>query len=342
MEFKNIEELIEYMDNEFIPSHIKRKLNSTPYSSSTLDMYYIEYSDIYELYLDDELLEYVINYIKILGIDIDNSLDENITLNNRKYYYTDKRVEEVNKMFISLRNAKENSEYYRIRNDIFYLYLDYVEYVLDRVIHLYDVPKEDLKNDIFLALLEAIEQFDDVKLFSTYLNNYVKRYLSKKYSTLGAYILDIESTEYSKECLNNNYYLNKSNSYKAFTKENHRIPQDIHDLDLIDEENTLEEFFDKINYGLLCDYIVNLKRDKYYHDDVFERDKMYFMLYYGIGYDRRYTVIEIGQIVGRLQNVVSARIRHFTEKLIERLKRESYVNGKRYSLLRRNYMIQKR
>ena len=318
---KKIEEQIvlkKYLDEEFIPRNLKRKV-CTDGSSDTLEYYYIDSKKIDELEIYDK--EEIIKYIQSKGIEIElEYIDEysNIKKPNKRKYKS-LNVKYLSNLFDKMNNSQTHEEYINMRNTIFELYIDYPNHIICNYANNYGIRTileynkislEDFTHYIYEYILEAIEKYINVNLpFSVFLRIYVERSILKLLRPDG---YGIRSTNHLIKIINNildnNIDINTLLKDNEYVQENYRVLNnvignsiDISSIDVEDIDSNVEEkFFDiecsKINRELLIDLILNLDTFDIYKrksNENCELHKKLLILYYGLDGNKPKTLDEL-------------------------------------------------
>ena len=299
--------LYNYIINEFIPTYIKRREIENMFDSDTNEYFYIDIFDINNTFSNSYYRDTAIKIIKSKNIKIENSNTKNIYKPNKRKYDVNISVNELNKKF-KLMNSYEykSNEYLNIRNEIFGLYMEYANHIGHRYIDKFDISYEDILEDIYIFIMEAIEKYDYKLPFSIYLNNYITYKITDKNKLNG-----IGINLYYKSCTNDIEELTKSQNIKdAFNIQ--RLDKDILDLNLIDNYSLLDRYIELQNNkdirNIIIDLIMNLERvpsAKNRAPKNIYNYKRLLVIYYGLNSGKKLTIKETARIFNKKPKWVS-------------------------------------
>ena len=314
-----MEKLYNYVLNEFIPRYIKRREINDIYDSDTIEYFYIDILDINNTFLNSYYKNCVINIIENQNIKIENSNSENIYKPNKRKYDINISVNDLNKKFKEMNSFKYKSiEYINKRNEIFKIYMQYANHIGHKYIDKYDVSYEDILENIYLCIIEAIEKYNYKLPFSIFLNNYITYKLTDKYRLNG-----IGINLYNKSCTNDIDEITKSQNIKdAFNIK--RMDEDIFDLNLLDNYSSLDRYIklqdNKEFKDIIVDLIMNLESvpsAKHRAPKNIYNYKRLLVIYYGLNGGKKLTIKETARIFNQKTKWVSDNLTIAREILAE-------------------------
>ena len=219
-------------------------------------------------------------------------------MENKRKFEVDYTPNEINILLKRMNTYPYNSKEYKlIRNSIFKIYYKYPEHIINRFINKLDIPYEDLLNDIYVFLLEAIENYEFDTYFTMHINKYISYKIYEKYKIQG-----IGINKYKK-------YLNNDDVTLEYILEKH--PSDINDIIIKDGYSYIDMLLDNIEKEELREIILNLILDLDKLPTIKNRlpknitnYKRLLIVRYGLVSGKKISVKETAKIFGRKEKWV--------------------------------------
>jgi len=302
-----MDKLYNYIVNEFIPTHIKRREIDNIFDSETSEYFYIDILSINNFFLNSYYKKYAIDVIKSKNIKIENNSNENIEKPSKRKYDANISVNELNNKFKLMNSYDYKSiEYLKIRNEILELYMKYANHISYRYITKFNVSSEDILEDIYLCIIEAIEKYNYKLPFSVFLNNYIAYKLTDKYRING-----IGINLYNKSCTNDIEEITKSQNIKDVFNIK-RLDKDIFDLKLLDKYSNLDRYIklqdNKELKDIIIELIINLEKvpsAKHRAAKNIYNYKRLLVIYYGLHSGEKLSIKETVRIFNQKPKWVS-------------------------------------